>query len=56
MGPSYQGATVSLRLIKFSEVMHLSGVQPDDIGGIKRGQAPCPGGQQSQRNSKCKAV
>lgn len=25
MGPSYQGATMSLRLIKFSTAMHLSG-------------------------------
>lgn len=33
MGPSYQGATMSLGLIKFSAAMHLSGVQPDNIGG-----------------------
>lgn len=32
MGPGYQGATMSLRLIKFSAAMHLSGVQPDNIG------------------------
>lgn len=36
MGPSYQGATVSLRLINFSAAMHLSGVQLHNIGRRRR--------------------
>lgn len=35
MGPCYQGATMSLRIIKFSAAMHLSGVQPNIIGGAE---------------------
>lgn len=35
MGPSYQGATVSLGLIKFSTAMHLSGLQLDNIGSVE---------------------
>lgn len=35
MGPSYQGATVSLGVIKFSTAMHLSGLHLDNIGGVE---------------------
>lgn len=50
MGPGYQGAAVLLRLIKFLAPMHLSGVQPDNIGGAEHRQTLHPFGSQSKNN------